>query len=78
VRTTVTLAPDVAAAVEERRRRRGVGISEVINELVRRGLSAPDAGERFRQRTSDMGPPRMTLDDVAGLLDMLEGDDRRS
>lgn len=78
MRTTVTLAPDVAAAVQELRRRRGGGISEVVNELVRRGLAAKAASAPFRQRSSAMGLPARSLDDVAGLLDALEGDDRRS
>ncbi len=78
MRTTVTLAPDVAAAVQELRRRRGGGISEVVNELVRRGLADRERGGPFRQRSSAMGLPARSLDDVAGLLDALEGDDRRS
>ncbi len=79
MRTTVTLAADVAAAVEELRRDRGSGISEVLNELLRKGLQADrQRRQPFRQRTSDMGTPRLPLDDVAGLLDILEGDDRRA
>lgn len=78
MRTTVTLAADVAAAVEELRRQRGSGISEVVNELLRRGLSTGAPAPPFRQRTSDMGAPRLGLDDVSGLLDALEGDGRRS
>ncbi len=79
MRTTVTLAADVAAAVEELRRDRGSGISEVLNELLREGLQAHRQRRKpFRQRTSDMGTPRLPLDDVAGLLDILEGDDRRA
>ncbi len=78
MRTTVTLAPDVAAAVEELRRDRGSGISEVVNDLLRRGLAAAKPAAPFRQRSTDMGTPRLGLDDVSGLLDTLEGDDRRS
>lgn len=37
MRTTVPLAPDVAAAVEEQRRTRGVGIGQVVDDLVRPG-----------------------------------------
>ena len=79
MRTTVTLADDVSAAVERLRRERGVGVSEVINDLVRRGLAGPSDGrEPFRQRTSDLGPARLSLDDVAGLLDVVEGEQHRS
>src|SRR3954447_3348982 len=41
MRTTVTLANDVAAAVERLRRERSIGVSEAVNELVRNGLAAP-------------------------------------
>lgn len=78
MRTTITLADDVAAAIEQLRSERGVGISEVVNDVLRQGLARSKRREAFRQRTSDLGPPRLGLDDVAGLLDALEGDDRRS
>ena len=77
MRTTVTLAQDVAAAVERLRRERGVGISEVVNDLVRRGLQVTGPTEQFRQVRTPMGRPSLPLDDVSGLLDTLEGDDRR-
>lgn len=73
MRTTVTLSDDVAAAVERERRDRGVGVSEAINDLVRRGLLAPRSARRFRQTTSDMGVPALPLDDIGGLLDALDG-----
>lgn len=78
MRTTITLAPDVAAAVEDIRRRNAVGVSEVVNDLLRQGLTQRQQGRVFRQRSSDMGLPQLPIDDVAGLLDAVEGDDRRS
>ncbi len=39
MRTTVTLDPDVAAAVSHLRTERGIGVSAAINDLVRRGLA---------------------------------------
>lgn len=78
MRTTITLAQDVAAAVEQLRLRRGTGISEVVNDLLRQGLAQGQPVAAFRQRVSDMGAPRVDLDDVSGLLEALEGDDRRS
>ena len=78
MRTTVTLADDVAAAIEEVRRRGGRRTSEVINDLLRRGLSQDPLRPAFRQASSDLGLPRLNLDDVSGLLDSLDGDDRRS
>jgi hypothetical protein len=38
MRTTVTLEADVAAAVENVRREKGVGLSEAVNTLIRSGL----------------------------------------
>lgn len=78
MRTTITLAEDVAVAVEQLRRRGGQGISEVVNDLLRRGLAQEPSSPPFRQESSDLGLPLLALDDVAGLLDALEGDDRRS
>lgn len=75
MRTTVTLADDVAAAVEEFRRERGAGVSDAVNELVRRGLRASKRPEHFRQQTTRLGTARLPLDDVKGLLEVLDGPD---
>lgn len=76
MRTTVRLDEDVARAVEALRRERGLGTSEALNELARRGLAMREDDERtaFRQRTSPMGEPKVPLDDVAEALDLLEGE----
>lgn len=73
MRTTVTLSADVAAAVEQLRRERGRGVSDAINELIRRGLTSSARPRRFAQKTSRLGEPALPLDDVAGLLDVLDG-----
>lgn len=73
MRTTVTFASDVAAAVERLRRERGRGMSDAVNELIRRGLTKPSGHQPFRQTTSAMGEPSLPLDDVAGLLEVLDG-----
>jgi metal-responsive CopG/Arc/MetJ family transcriptional regulator len=72
MRTTVSLDDDVVAAVEEVRRDQHVGLSEAINELIRRGLSAQTRRPKFRQRTAAMG---ISIDvaNVAEALDLLEG-----
>jgi hypothetical protein len=68
MRTTVTLAPDVAAAVAQLRALRGIGTSEALNEIARRGLTAPAERRPFRhdrirpwltERLN--GPPRTGL-----------------
>ena len=56
MRTTVTLAEDVAAAVAKLRRERSIGVSEAVNELVRAGLTRERGRRRlFRQRSHDLG-----------------------
>lgn len=73
MRTTVTLEPDVAAAVEAVRRERHVGVSAAINELIRSGLGRADAGSKpFVQRTTRMGA-RMDVANVADVLEVLDG-----
>ncbi len=73
MRTTITFAGDVAAAVERLQRERGRGVSDAVNELIRRGLLSSPARTEFRQASSAMGEPLLPLDDVAGLLDVLDG-----
>jgi ribbon-helix-helix CopG family protein len=73
MRTTVTLADDVAAEVKRLRRERGVGMSEALNELARRGLAAGErAGESFEQRTHPLGL-RVDPIDVADAIETLDG-----
>lgn len=73
VRTTLTLADDVAAAVERLRRERSIGMSEAVNELVRAGLAnqqKPSAP--FHQKTYDLGVG-IDVSNVAEALEVLEG-----
>jgi metal-responsive CopG/Arc/MetJ family transcriptional regulator len=72
MRTTVTLDADVVSAVDELRRERQVGVSEAVNELIRRGLSAPQTRRRFRQRSASIGL-RLDVANVADALDVLDG-----
>jgi len=71
MRTTVTLADDVAAAVERLRRDRGLGLSEALNELVRSGLRHRPASKRFRQRTQSLGL-QVDVTDIADAIELLE------
>lgn len=72
MRTTLTLADDVAAAVERLRRERSLGVSEAVNELVRAGLVAQQPPARFEQRTHDLGGG-IDVSNVADALETLEG-----
>ena len=73
MRTTLTLADDVAAAIERLRRERSIGISEAVNELVRAGLAKQEQpAPPFRQKSHDLG--RGTdFDDIADTLETLDG-----
>jgi hypothetical protein len=78
MRTTVTPDEDIARAVEQLRRDRGLGTGAAVNELARRGLAMREpARPQFRQEVSSMGPARVPLDDVSAALDLLEGEAHR-
>jgi hypothetical protein len=73
MRTTVTLADDVAAAVEQLRRERSIGVSDAVNELVRAGLTKQDGPRApFRQTSHDLGRG-IDFDNIADTLETLDG-----
>jgi hypothetical protein len=77
MRTTVTLQQDVARVVEQLRRERGSGVSEVVNDLIRRGLAQPQApAAPFRQRASEMHA-RLDVTNVGEVLDSIDGPEAR-
>ncbi|MGQ0433220.1 MAG: CopG family transcriptional regulator [Microthrixaceae bacterium] len=76
MRTTVDLDDDTAAAVDELRAQ-GLGLSEAVNELMRRGLVTSREEEgTFVQSTRPLGL-RIDVSNVAAALDTLEGITRR-
>jgi Arc/MetJ family transcription regulator len=72
MRTTVSLDDDVAAAVDQLRRERQLGLSAAVNELIRLALRAPHSRPVFRQRTAALGL-RVDVSNVAEALDLLDG-----
>lgn len=72
VRTTVVIDSDVAAEIE-RLRRQGLGISEALNLLARRGIAAQVSapGPRYRHRTAPIGL-KVDVTNVAEVLDLLD------
>ena len=76
MRTTITLADDVAAAVDRLRRERGNGPSEAVNELVRQGLTKRAPTRPFKQRTHHMGM-LVDVSNVGEVLDLLDEADPR-
>jgi metal-responsive CopG/Arc/MetJ family transcriptional regulator len=76
MRTTVTLDEDVAAAIDQLRRDKGLGLSEAVNELVRAGIQPPAHRPTFTQKTADLGM-RMDVMNIGDVLDALDADDHR-
>ena len=82
MRTTVTLDDDVAAKLRAEARRTGKPFKTVLNESLRVALSASRSRTRsvpFRIEPRDLGPlrPGLSLDNVAELLDLVEGPESR-
>lgn len=82
MRTTVTLDEDVAAKLKAEARRSGKPFKAALNEALRRGLLArkpPTPRQPFRVRARELGAtrPGVNLDDIAGLLERIEGESHR-
>jgi len=50
MRTTLTLDDDNAVRVERLRKERDIGLKDVVNDVIRRGLDALEAPSRPRPR----------------------------
>ncbi len=73
MRTTISMDPDVAAAVEQTRRSEHLGLSEAVNRLIRRGVHEQRLPRApFRQRTADLGGALVDVSNVAETLDLLD------
>ena len=71
MRTTVKLDDDVAAEVEKLRRSEGLGISEAVNRLVRRGMAAPRQRVVYEHHPVELGL-KIDVGNVAEVLDLLD------
>lgn len=65
------IADDVAAELERLRGEQGIGLSEAVNLLVRRGLAQGPDRSAYRPRAVDLGT-RMDVSNVAEVLDLLD------
>ena len=76
MRTTVSLDDDIAAAIAQLRRERGIGLSEALNELARAGLTMKTKRKPFVQKTH---PGRLLIDvtDIGQALEDLDGPSHR-
>ncbi len=75
MRTTIDLADDVAAAVEEARRERGIGLSEAVNDLVRAGLLPREPRTPIDTPSYDMGRAKLDLSNIGEVLETLDAED---
>jgi hypothetical protein len=76
MRTTVDFDDDATAAVEQLRREEGIGVSEAVNRLIRRGLLPREARDPFVQESYRMGL-RIDVSNVADAIEVLEGPEAR-
>lgn len=72
MRTTVELEADTSAAIEDLRRQTGVGVSEAVNQLIRRGMLPREDRREFRQETRALGL-KIDVSNVADALEILDG-----
>ena len=82
MRTTLTIDDDVAAELEQLRRRRDASLKDLVNDALRRGLremTAPAKKQKpFRTRSMDLGRCLIgSLDNIAEVLAIAEGEDFR-
>ena len=81
MRTTLTLDDDVAALVTGEVKRRKTSLKAVVNEALRRGLAAPrkprTPRKPFRTRTVNLGPPRISIENVWEAIAFAEGETYR-
>jgi hypothetical protein len=80
VRTTLTLDDDVTHLLNKEMRRSGASFKETVNHFLRVGLTASGKPARrpFVVTPRRMGlPPGLSYDNVAELLEVLEGPARK-
>lgn len=78
MRTTLTLDDDVATKLRAEARRARLPFRDVVNETLRRGLAsrrAASSRQTFKIEPRDLGDlrPGLSLDNVAELIDQVEG-----
>lgn len=73
MRTTVSLDDDVVAAVARVRAERGIGLSDALNDLVRRGLAMRTPQARAGVLPTAPLGLRVDVSNIGEALDYLEG-----
>ncbi len=79
MRTTLTLQDDLARELREKAHREGVPFKEIVNKVIRAGLSQMDRPRKIRPykcKSYNLGyPPRADLDHALELADRLESEE---
>jgi hypothetical protein len=76
MRTTVEFDADTAKEIERLRTEQGRGVSEAVNELIRRGMLTESAPTPFVPKVRPLGL-KIDVSNVSDALDLLEGADAR-
>lgn len=71
MRTTVTVADDVAAELERLRQEEGLGPSEALNMLARRGMLAAPPRLDYQHSSASLGL-LVDVSDIGAVLDLLD------
>lgn len=80
MRTTLTIDDDVARLLEKESRRSGSSFKTTVNHFLRLGLTAgkPESRKPFRVTARNLDLPHgLSYDNVAELIDALEGPERK-
>ena len=77
MRTTLTLDDDIAAKLRDEMARTGMSLKETVNTCLRRGFESPSEDELEASFTIEpramSARPGFDLDDIGGLLEVLDG-----
>jgi hypothetical protein len=77
MRTTLTIDDDVAIALERLRKKRDIGLKELVNDILRRGLKDMKTPSKprpvFRTTSVSLGPSRLPdIDNIGEVLAIVE------
>ena len=71
MRTTLNLDDDVAAELDRLRREQGMGMSQAVNQLVRRGMVERASKSTYEHRSVALGL-KVDITNVGAVLDLLD------